>query len=243
MIKKKLRKTRGFIQIFSVAVSLILLATPAVYATTWNLVNDFSTANISGSAWSFGYETTLGTGFTQYDSSIQTIFTNISGPVWYMSSYHAAGDYIPDVWKNTTTDYHWEVAPGEVSLHPGHYETAGALSVVRWSAPVSGEAAIEFTFGAGDLGTESYYVYVNGVQRYAWINDSYSESGTFTVNVTTGNTIDFIVGPKWGYDGTYGNTPLDAKISFTPTSVPEPASLLLFGLGLIGLTGLRRRMK
>lgn len=47
----------------------------------------------------------------------------------------------------------------------------------------------------------------------------------------------------FGSTGTYLNSVYFDNLTYEATSVPEPATLLLFGLGLIGLAGLKRRDK
>jgi hypothetical protein len=48
-----------------------------------------------------------------------------------------------------------------------------------------------------------------------------------------------LVSGGWDYEGRYDNVQLLAEYA----SVPEPATLLLLGLGLMGLAGLRRKIK
>lgn len=43
-----------------------------------------------------------------------------------------------------------------------------------------------------------------------------------------------------GFDGTYGTINYDINVK-PPPSVPEPSTILLLGLGLIGLVGLRQK--
>ncbi len=55
------------------------------------------------------------------------------------------------------------------------------------------------------------------------------------INISNGNELAFSV-DDWHYD--YG-----FRVAGTPASTPEPATMLLFGLGLVGLAGAKRFRK
>jgi len=71
---------------------------------------------------------------------------------------------------------------------------------------------------------------------------SFGNGGEFTVDLTDAS---FLIGNSFGPDGEFGDAYADVfatiRLDQAPSPTPEPATMLLFGAGLIGMTVLGRK--
>lgn len=191
----------------SCLVLFFMIATPAVYATTWNIQNDFSITSNPNGAYSYGWVPSPGGEFSVYDKTDEGI-SGCEGIVidWHSSSITWSRG--PVVAKNITSSSSCNgIQPGEVNIHPG---PDGQFSVIRWTSPVAGIISINGYFGAGDSGIMSYFIYKDGTIPIFTIHQA-SGDGPFSLveDVSVGSTIDFMVGEGFYY----GSTPLHAEIT------------------------------
>ncbi|WP_168218990.1 PEP-CTERM sorting domain-containing protein [Limnoglobus roseus] len=211
----------------------------AAFSTT--LAGDFSSTNIG--TWTYGYQTTLGTGFTLFDeygtgtgTGGNYEFWRVAGGNPYLGIYH-------DLSGMTNLINGTESLPaGGVVQHPG---PAAEYSVSRFTASTAGVYSFSVLFTGQDVAqpaTTDVHVYVNNMQDSSGLINGTTTSQSFnnTISLAAGGTIDFAVG--YGSNGNYffDSTGVSASVSVV---TPEPASMTMMGIGLASLAGygVRRR--
>jgi hypothetical protein len=210
-----------------------------VTAQVFDASAQFSPTSNPNAFWRYGFEATLGSGFTLYDTAGQP-FSAID--TW---SSAGLGDN-PQINHNNTNSTFFasdpnlliEWGPNELSLHPG---SAGQYSVLRFEAPGAGIYQLNVVFQGIDQTGASTDVHVlkDNVSLFDQQVTGFHVPTSFAtaLNLAQNDTIDFAVG--FGANGTYfdDSTGTHAVI----TVVPEPRSLALTTAG-IGLFIVLRRV-
>jgi hypothetical protein len=78
--------------------------------------------------------------------------------------------------------------------------------------------------------------YVNGIYTQLTNASDYTQSGTLPLTLNAGDDVGFYVET---YDNWYGR----GILTIAGIPVPEPATMLLLGLGLVGIAGIRKKIK
>ncbi len=220
------------------ALSGMFTASVALGVPTYNAANDFSTSSNPNGVWSFGSRATLASAFVLYASNASGGGIDYWGPSPVFGSlpgaFHNAG-------ATTNLSYGTAVIEaGQLMLHPG---AVGEYSVARFVAPTTGT----YTFNADFIGqdqvigtTTDVHLLKNGASLFSDTVGSFHDlaaSGTFTMTLLAGDTLDAAVG--FGSNGHYfgDSTGLDFVVDFVP--LPTGAALGL--AGLMGLSCVRRR--
>lgn len=220
------------------ACSTLLFSTSAVSALTFNAANDFSIASNPNGAWSYGSSTTLGGVFVPFTVN-GTSVVGLNNPNF---NYWGIGS-APLVFKNTAATNQQgttvNLNPGQLAFHPG---ALGEIALVRWTAPSADTILLNTLFSGRDTTgtTTDVHILLNGVALFNGLINGFGAATSFvsTLAVAQGDIIDFAVG--YGNNATYFND--STGLSATISSVPEPATLLLFGVALAGWACTRRRV-
>jgi hypothetical protein len=92
----------------------------------------------------------------------------------------------------------------------------------------------------GDWATDnSGQIYFNGAPVVGVTNNGYTSLGSFTLNsgfIEEGNTLEFIV-------SNFPEKPTGLLVANLEVSTPIPGALWLFGSGIIGIVGIRRKFR
>lgn len=228
---------------------------PTAYASSFDAATDFSLGSNPNGVWSYGYSSTLGGPFTPDIITKTTTAGNNNFSSWQgndMSCGFCGPEIFPLVVKNTASTEQVtgtvDLLAGELALHPA---ANGEFAIVRFTAPTAGLFTIASTFEGRDVGgpqsptgtTTDVHVLLNNAPLFTGevtgfgATSDQSFSPPLPLPLSAGDTLDFVVGV--GVDRNFFDdlTGLSATIS----TVPEPASLLLLGSGVIGLAWWRRR--
>ncbi len=164
-----------------------------------------------------------------------------TGPV-QATTINASGGYIYSV-----DDFLFKGVTYDVGFKAGNYNNVFPPLPIFWNDTTSGIHQ--------ELGDALSDVF-NGAHQGDLVRDGSTASSMFYIPIGPGNsaglydTEAFYNDPgTWGHKLTgadYGMSSVNGIFAvFTQTSapVPEPATMLLFGLGLLGLAGVNRRKK
>lgn len=226
-------KKSTLISTFATLLSLVVIARPSA-AQSYNAAGDFSTASNPNGAWSYGWSSTLGSGFNL--SSIATNgYAGLALDGWLGTSDASGTPYV--LHNNTTHPVTNAVSvyqPGQLAEHPG---SQGQYSIVRWTAPISGTFSIAATFSGLSSAGDSVDVHIlhDGSSIFNSTVIGSPSPATFSglQSVLAGDTIDFAVG-----FGSNGNN-FDDTTALSATIVPEPTTLGLVAISLASLLSFR----
>jgi hypothetical protein len=205
-------------------------------ATTYNAVNDFSLASNPNGVWSYlASGTPLGTPAVNFGGA--------SGlDAWWSAEAEPNSE---SVFKNITSSpvtlLTIVVPPGYLGMDP---ESSSNIDV-RFTAPSAGTYTISGSFLGIDLDENPHPVEVldNGAVVFSGTMGAYGQSDSFTLSesVHRGDVLDFesLTGSTYSYL----STGLAVTITPAGATTPEPASLLISGIGLVGFSLLRFRRR
>ena len=219
-----------FIGASAMVLSLLVIALPRT-ASAYSAAGDFSSASNPNGTWSYGSSTSLASAFIPYSLSTNN-YQNLGPDGWL-----AASGGVPYLLHNGTihniTNANSVYQPGQIALQPG---PSGEYSIVRWTAPSSVTISINATFsGLSSLGDSAdVHILLDGVSIFNSTVFGTPAPAIFSGSrsVLAGDTIDFAVG--FG-DG----NPNEDNTALSATIVPEPGTLALAAIGLVGLISFR----
>lgn len=209
---------------------------------TYDAVNDFSLASNPNGPWSYGTLSALTGGTFTPDTStlVNQFYTGEQD--WFNGQGEPNSSVVERNDSGSTQSFLTIVSPTNLL----RLDCQDTITDVRFTAQGTGLYNISGLFQRIDTGGTpvSVQVEVNGSPMFSVDNFStFGAQEAFNLgnlSLTTGTVVDFVLAaPQFNND----STGFDATITYTPSSVPEPASIGLVLVGLAGTLAVRRRLR
>ncbi|MEN6313943.1 MAG: PEP-CTERM sorting domain-containing protein [Clostridiaceae bacterium] len=166
-----------------------------------------------------------------------------------------------------------EFAPGTVVSGSGHFTDvvfsagsidikamadnpgplfSGVMSAVSWPThespyradfSISGVSSVSLVMGDYNADTDNLFVQAYNSSNTLLDQEAYTLDSAISggpILTVTGTNIAYVI---FGSTGIYPNSVFFDNFTYNASAVPEPLSMVLLGFGLLGIAGMRRKLK
>ncbi|PWT87258.1 MAG: hypothetical protein C5B55_15095 [Blastocatellia bacterium] len=226
------------------ALAIVIIASSVTKADPINICTGnppCSVTNVSGSIVAGNGTVTITLNNNLTNAQVVSVIQNISGVYFEVSGYNGGAVSLSSSHSTQSTNID----------NSGNGVLAGAVDPSGWAAGHSGQTitvCVVCAFGVGPAaGPEQTIIGGNGSGAYANANGSIAGNNPHNPFLVGTNTFTLVV-PGVTVDSAFSNVVIQFGTTANPTgtpptSLPEPASMLLLGSGLVGAAGTLRRYR